>query len=660
MELVIPGATTRSRWRGTAARVDPRAVWIWALCAALVLYLGVDGGGYDLVVRSHVGVIVWWVVLLGGACGLLPTARLTRVGGGALALFGAFVVWTAIASTWSLSSERSLQELSRGACYLGVLVLAITTFPDRRHALRHTVAAVASAVFVIAALALISRLRPGAFSGSETTAALLPGSHQRLSWPLNYWNALGALVATGIPVLLSIATSARTLAAQAAAAAAVPVICLCGYLTFSRGGAIAGAVGLVVFLALAPDRIPKLATSLLCAAGSAALIVGAVHRSAIERGLTTAIARREGDSLLVATLFVCAGVALAQMGIGLAVRHGTRPRLLQISRRRSSLLLAGVSVIAAALAIGLGASGRLAHAWQDFKRRDAAALHQRTLARFGALSGNGRYDYWKTGIDALPGHVVGGYGPGTFQLVWLPRAPVSSYVINAHSLYVETLVEVGLVGLVLLAGFLLTLFAAAIRATVTVDLTPRVHTAAVAGAVAAFLISAALDWVWQMPVLPVAILLLAAAALAPAGRSVSPGPGTLTRGRRIVTRTVLAVAAVACLVAIGVPLADTGAVRASQAQASTGNLSAALADARSAIRIEPGAESAQLQTALVLELQGRFGAAVIAARKATADAPQDWQSWLVLSRLETEAGQPAPALADYRRARSLNPRSPLF
>jgi hypothetical protein len=659
MESVIPGVTA-ARLRGTV-RVDWRAVWIWALCATLVLYLGLDGGGYDLVVRSHVGVIVWWVVLLGAACAVLPSARLSRAGWSALALFGAFVVWTAAASTWSLSSERSLEELSRVACYLGVLALAITTFTDRRRALRHTVAAVAFAVFVIAALAVVSRLRPGTFPGSQTTATLLPGSHERLSWPLNYWNALGALVALGIPLLLGIATSARTLAAQAAGAAAIPVICLCGYLTFSRGGAIADAVALGVFLALAPDRIPKLVTLLLCAAGSAALIAGAVHRSAIEQGATTAVARHQGASLLLAVLLVCAGVGLAQVGVALAVRHGTRPRVIRVSPRRASALLAVVVVIALALALGLGAPGRLAHAWSAFKQPSAAALHHDQIARFGALSGNGRYAYWKTGIDALPGHVLGGWGPGTFQLVYLPRARVSTYVVDAHSLYVETLVELGLIGLVLLAAFLLTLLGAAVRAAVTSAAATRVQAAAVTAAVAAFLISAGFDWVWQVPVLPVAILLLGAAALAPAKPSASKGTRTSSsKGTRTAIRAVLAVAAIAGLVAIGVPLASTEAVRASQTQASLGNTSSALADARSALRIEPGAESAQLQAALVLELQGRFGAAVTAARKATADEPQNWQPWLVLSRLETEAGQPRPAVADYRRARALDPSSLLF
>ncbi len=655
MESVIARATT-SRL-GVTARVDARAAWIWALTLVLVLFLGLNGGGYDLVVRNDAGVVVWWGVLLGAAAGVLPVARLSRTGWAAVALFAGFVVWTAIASTWSISSERSLEELSRVACYLGVLVLALLTYGDRRRALRHAVAAVAAAIVVIALIALLSRLRPGIFAGSQTTVTLLPGSHARLSWPLNYWNALGALVALGLPLLLSIATSARTLAAQAAAAAAIPAMALCGYLTFSRGGAIAAAAALIVFIALVPDRIPKLATLLTVAAGSAALIAGAVHRHAIEQGLTGATARHEGATLLVAMILVCAGVALAQVGIALAARHGTPPKLLQISPRRASVLLAGAVGIGLVAALALHAPERLSHAWRAFKQPETAALHQDTLARFGVLSGNDRYLYWKTAIDALPGHLLRGWGPGTFQLIWLPRAPISNYVRNAHSLYIETLVEVGLIGLLLLAGFLLLVFGTAIRRVAKSTLAVRAQAAGVAAACMAFLVSAASDWIWQVPVLPVALLLLAAAVLAPAERAAvlrqRAGGGWALRAG-------IAVTAVASLVAIGVPLATTNALRRSQAEAAAGNNGAALTDARSAIRLEPGSVSAQLQVALVLEVQGRFAQAAVAAQSATAAEPQNWQPWLVLSRLDAEAGRPRAAVAAYRRARALNPQSPLF
>ena len=95
-------------WSRGLKRVDGTALGIWALASGLVLYLGVDGGGYDIVVRSQVGVVLWWVVLVGTAWCVLPTSRLTRVAWAALALFGCFVAWTALATTWSLSSDRAI------------------------------------------------------------------------------------------------------------------------------------------------------------------------------------------------------------------------------------------------------------------------------------------------------------------------------------------------------------------------------------------------------------------------------------------------------------------------------------------------------------------------------------------------------------------------
>ena len=82
---------------------------------------------------------------------------------GRAALFGGFVAWTALSATWSDSSERSLQELSRVACYFGLLLLGIAIQRDRDRAVRHTVHAVAAAVVIVACLAVASRLRPDLF-----------------------------------------------------------------------------------------------------------------------------------------------------------------------------------------------------------------------------------------------------------------------------------------------------------------------------------------------------------------------------------------------------------------------------------------------------------------------------------------------------------------
>ena len=64
----------RASWR----HLDAGALSTWVLAGALVLYLGLEGGGYDNVVRGQAGTVVWWAVLVGAAWGVLPRGRLTR------------------------------------------------------------------------------------------------------------------------------------------------------------------------------------------------------------------------------------------------------------------------------------------------------------------------------------------------------------------------------------------------------------------------------------------------------------------------------------------------------------------------------------------------------------------------------------------------------
>jgi O-antigen ligase len=649
-------------------RIDPPAVATWVLGFGLVLYLAVKGGGYDIVVRDQVGVVIWWIVLLAAAWAILPAGRLTRVAWVGLGLFAGLTVWTAIASTWSLSSERSLQELSRVATYLGILLLAVAIHRDRSRALRQTAGAVGAAIAAVAILALISRLFPGTFPSAETTGAFIHGAEPRLGWPLNYWNGLAALIAIGLPLLLAVATTARTLWGQAAAAAAIPVVALCAYLTASRGGAVAIGFALLAFLVFAANRIPKLATMVVAGGGSAILIAGAVHRGAIQHGLTGHATSVQGRQLVVTIVLVCAGVAVAQLGIGLAARHGTLPRILRIPRRPAQALLG--AGLAAAIVIGLaaGVPSKLSHAWHDFKNSSGAINGTSLGSRFSSFNGNGRYQYWQVAVQQTSDHRLKGSGPGTFQLVWLPHATRhGGFVTNAHSLYVETLSEAGVVGLVLLIGFFAVVLGAAIAVVVRSRDGERTLAAGATAALVAFLVGASVEWLWQLPVMPAAVMLVAAAVLAPAAvrrpvhalkedRSAEEPGGR----NRLFVRLGLVLTAIASLAAIAVPLATASDLRSSQNAAATGNTGAALTDAQNAARIEPGAASPRLQEALVLELQHRYPAALAAALHATRDEPQNWSSWLVLSRVEAEAGHPKASIAAFKRARSLNRYSPIF
>src|SRR5919201_1930224 len=75
--------------------------------------------------------------------------------------------------------------------------------------------------------------------------------------------------------------------------------------------------------------------------------------------------------------------------------------------------------------------------------------------------------------------------------------PARWKVRNAHNLYLETLAELGPVGLGVLVVALGLPLAAAVRAR------RRALAGAAAGAYVAFVVHASVDWDWQMPAVPV-------------------------------------------------------------------------------------------------------------------------------------------------------------
>jgi hypothetical protein len=655
MELTATRSATATR--RLVMRLDPPALGAWTLGFALVAYLALQGGGYDTVVRGEVGVAIWWVVLLAAAAGLLP-GRIRTAGLVAIGLLGAFAVWTGLAIGWSESAERSSVELGRVAAYLGVLVLAISL--QGRTVARHTINGVASAIGLVTLLAVLSRVHPQAFPANDHFEFLGAASARKLSYPLNYWNALAAFAALGVPLLLAIAIGARTLAGQALAAAALPVSVLCVYLTVSRGGALALAVGAVAFLVLVPRRLDTLGTLLASGAGAAILVRAAAHRDALTAGAPTPEALSQGDQLLVLLLVVCAGVALLQVALGLAARHVERPPRLAPSRRAAASIAAGLVAAAMLGGVAAGVPGELQQRWHDFKAPPGDVVpgaENTVFQRLQATNGNGRFEFWKAAIHEAESRPLTGTGPGAFELWWSRHATTAGYIRDAHTLYFETLGETGIVGLALLGGMLLWLLAVAIRRSLRAGPELRVWLAAATGGLLAFMTSAALEWVWEMAAIAVAVMALAAVIVA--GRDDSGAPDGATASR-FPSRVALALVSAAALVAVLIPLAGARAIRDSQAAAADGRLAAALEDSRTAERLQPYAATPHLQRALVLESAGSLAPAAAAARAATAGEPTNWRPWLVLARIDARRGEAVAAIEELRRARRLNPYSSLF
>lgn len=640
-------------WLGTAV-----------LPFVLVFYLAMQGGGYDPIVRGEVGIAAWWILVLGVAVGELPRRRPAVAASGALALLALFAVWVGLGISGAESSERAIAELARVLSLLGVFALAIAA--QGPGGLRRTIGAVATAVALVGGLALLSRLEPGWFP-SNVTAQFLPETGSRLGYPINYWNGLATLVVIGVPLLLTVSLSAARIPVRALAAAAIPPLVLTGFFTLSRGGALELAAALSVLAVLWPRRLAALPVVAVTALGSILLVIGGLQRDALQDALQNEAAISQGDSMLAMVLVVCVGVGLLVTALSYAERFALLPSL-RPSRRQAGALAGAAAVIVVVVGLAAGAPGELSDRWQEFK---TPIEEGSTAERFTSASGNGRYEYWQASVDAFESEPLTGIGPGSYEFWWAREGSVPGFVRDAHSLYLETLAEMGIVGLALLVGLLGWVLAAGVVRMREANVQQRMLLAGALAAMVAFLVAAAIDWVWEITVLPVAFLLLAAALVGDRGGPRSsarlvaraeqaPKAAPRSRARGVLIRGALVLAALVALALVAIPLASDKALRASQAAAASGQFGPALDDASEADRLEPYAATPNLQKALLLETQGDLVGALAAVTEATMDEPTNWRTWLTRSRIEAESGEAEASVRSYRRARSLNPRSPLF
>jgi O-antigen ligase len=205
-------------------------------------------------------------------------------------------------------------------------------------------------------------------------------------------------------------------------------------------------------------------------------------------------------------------VALA-LAAALAVRSRADAAPLPLARRVAAGAL--VAVLAATV---------LAAATGGHEGAPAAGQAQRLVS----VQSN-RYAYWRVAVATFADHPLRGIGAGGFAVEWLRERPVARPAQDAHSLPIETLAELGLIGaaaLALLAGAIV----AAARRLQRVD---PVLAAGPAAALAAYAFHASIDWDWEMPALTLVAVALAGLLLAAGERSsasTATAPSTTSPG----------------------------------------------------------------------------------------------------------------------------------
>jgi O-Antigen ligase len=469
--------------------------WVLGIGAAALIggptALAFFSGGFFDRPRLIAGIGAWALVLVAA---VLAPRPLPSSAAGRAALAGLFLLtaWTALSLIWAPLGGRAQDDLQRLLLYLAYFAasLALLRGPVVRRWLEPAV--VLGALTVIG-YGLAERLLPGLIELDRSRTA-----KGRLEQPLTYWNAEGAVAAVGLILAVRIAGDPRRGRALrgAAAAAGVP-LALGVYLSFSRGSLAAVAAGLVLLIALAPELRSQLrgAVAILGPGFVAGLIAS---RLPTVESLAIGEQGDAGDGLLM----LAALVLLAAAAAAIVVREPRRERRapsLRVSRPALVLALSVVALLVAAVG------------YTALEGRPQGVSPEQTVGaeRLGSIDSN-RYRYWQVALENWTDRPLNGLGSGGFRVAWLKERDRVDQAADAHSLYVETLAELGVVGL----GLLLLFLGGVAWGLVRLHRLDAGAAAGLAAALAAWAIHAGLDWDWEMPALTLMALLLGAAALA--------------------------------------------------------------------------------------------------------------------------------------------------
>jgi len=632
---------------------------------ALIVGLALAGGGFDVSGRHIAGLAVWLFVVVLIVLGAASRATIGRPLYWAAGLTGGLAFLSAISSLWSGSMELSVIEADRVlvyfGCFLAAFLLVQTDLSRQRFAEGLTVA-----VTLVALLALGSRLLPHVLDVSDAL-----GTGPRVRYPLGYWNANAEMCGIAIALLLWMSRRSSWHSVRWLSVIAMPAVLLTLYFTYSRGGLVSLVVAGGCLIVLSRDRLWLLATIGAAALGAIPAVLAVQSRHSLAENLNVPAAVDQGGTVLLVLL---AGTVFTALLFGVIRRVERREgpltgRALELSR--SPLLLRRVALAGALVAIGLAIAvgGR---AWHQFSSNDIQVPNN--AQRFTDLHPTGRNDFWRVALDAFGEEPLLGHGAGTYEFSWEQHRSIDMAVHDAHSLYLESFAELGVVGgltVLALVGYLLWSGFAAWR---DAPAPQREGYAALFAAMLAFAVGAAFDWFWEIADVGAIFFLAGGVLIGVRCVQLSSGAaaGGGDDGRRYgATMVGLAAAWIAAIALIG-PLLVDRELDASQSAAADGNVGSAVDHAETARSIEPWAASPYVQLGLLAELQGEYPTAIAQFGHAIEREDHNWQLYYLRSRVESEGAEAASAAgeaqlsvrleaeaqADFDHAKRLNPRAP--
>jgi len=416
--------------------------------------------------------LVLAAALIGGTA-LRPRRRELAGVGALVALAG----WEALSIVWSAVPDLARDEALLTVFYAIALLVPLVALRSATERLLALAAIAAAAAVLAVGAGIVLRF------GSDQADHFYSG---RLSFPISYPNAQAAVFLIGFwPALVLAAQRGRGLLVRALAVAAATAIAS-GWLTAqSKGGIAALAASAAVVFALSPLRLRLLPPTLIAAGLTAAAYS---PLTAPFRSESVPDVKRAGSAILL----------LAALGAVAGLLYALVDRRLELDPRAVRKAGVGVFVMfVAAVAAGVALfftsvypQGWFGDQWQAFKR------YQSTTASSHLLQlGSYRYDIWRVAMHEFEHHPLAGIGSRGFGAAYLQERRSPDTPARAHSVELDALSELGVVGFALLASALVVPLVTLARRLRGRD---AAATAAFAGAVY-WLVHASVDWIWTVP-----------------------------------------------------------------------------------------------------------------------------------------------------------------
>lgn len=575
---------------------------------------------------------------IAAAGGLRAADRPARV---ALAFVWSFAGWTLLSALWADSPGRALEGGGRTLLYAALVTLALATLATPAQA-RKVGALVVAGVAAIALITLGEMVWDG-------PAQFLAG---RLDDPVGYRNATACLFAFAFwPLVAAAARRDPGVALRGLALGGATLMLGLAFLTQARGVVLGLLLGGIVAVGLGPDRVRRAWLALLAVAG-----VAVTSGSLLEpfggfsdRGNATPAEIGVATDALLVLVLVLALVGLAGALLDRGLRLEGRSRL--IAGRVASVALIAVAIAGAGTALTRTGDpvASLTDRIDEFRSLETAAPGETRLS-FG---GGQRADLFRIALLDLGDRPAIGAGEGSYPFTYYEERQTDRNVSTPHSLIFSVLGELGLVGALLLLGFLVALLIALMVRLRAAPRGDRWWPVALAAGGVVVLGQAAVDWLWLVPGL--AGLGLFALALGVASLPPRAGLAATTHGaarpRRLVRAALAVPLALAALVVTLLWVSDAQLRKARVAVAPTERLETA----RTSERLNPFALSPRYLQAGALEELGRVDAARRQLRGALDLEPRNFATLGLLGDLELRAGRERAARAFYRQALELNP-----